>query len=219
MQIKSRFDDRILYECESETMLETLQQAVKGGANLHGAYLDGANLDGANLGGANLGGANLDGAYLDGAYLDGANLGGANLGGANLDGAYLCVANLRGANLCVANLRGANLRGANLCVANLRGANLRGANLDGAYLGGAKINWQSHWLLGEILKRAAGDDVGKRCLAGGIAISTEWCWNKMLQIDHPEKAWALSVFLPLIQDGDNAPDILRAMLPAKAVTT
>ena len=196
-QIKSHFDDRILYECESESMLLALQQAVASGANLRGAYLGGANLGGANLGGANLGGANLGGANLVGANLVGAYLVGAYLGGANLRGAYL---------------GGANLGGANLGGANLGEAYLVGANLVGAYLGGAKINWNSHWLLGEILKRAAGDDVAKRCLAGGIALSTDWCWDKMLKIDHPEKAWALLVFLPLIQDDDNAPKVLRDMM-------
>ena len=69
------------------------------------------------------------------AYLDGANLDGANLAGANLDGAYLADANLAGANLA-----GANLARANLARANLAGANLAGANLDGAYLADAKIS-------------------------------------------------------------------------------
>lgn len=36
IQIKSRFDDRILYECAAESMLVALQQAVKTGANLYG---------------------------------------------------------------------------------------------------------------------------------------------------------------------------------------
>ena len=97
------------YEKEDNTIKDTLEEAVRSGAN---------------LGGANLGGANLRGAYLRG----------ANLGGANLRGA-----NLRGANLVDANLRGAYLGDANLGVANLRGANLRGANLGGAYLGDANL--------------------------------------------------------------------------------
>ena len=85
------------YEKEDNTLLETLKEALKKGANLEGA---------------NLKGAYLYGAYLEGAYLEGANLKGANLYGANLEGAYLYGANLKGANLYGANLKGANLEGA-----------------------------------------------------------------------------------------------------------
>ena len=138
-------------------------------------------------------------AYLHGADLHGADLHGANLRGAYLSGAYLHGADLSGANLSVANLRDANLRGANLSGAYLSDANLRGA----------KINWQSHALLGEILRRAAGDDVQRRCLAGGILISTDWCWPKMLSIDHPDKAWALAELSKWVQDGDDAPAAIR----------
>ena len=66
VQIKSRFDDRVLYECEAESMLDALQKGVKARANLAWANLAWANLSGANLSGANLDRANLDGAYLDG---------------------------------------------------------------------------------------------------------------------------------------------------------
>ena len=124
-QIKSRHDDRVLYELECESIKECVESAVKGGA-----YLGGADLYGANLRGANLGGANLYGADLRGADLGGANLRGANLGGADLYGAYL-----GGADLYGAYLGGADLRGADLRCADLRGANLGGANLRGAYLG------------------------------------------------------------------------------------
>ena len=76
IEIKNRWTGSVLFELEKEnnTIKDTLEEAVKSGANLVGA-----NLDGANLGGA----------YLGGAYLGGANLGGANLGGAYLVGAYL----------------------------------------------------------------------------------------------------------------------------------
>ena len=114
------------YSKENNTFKDTVEEAVRRGANLDGANLDGANLVGANLYGANLYGANLRNANLDGANLRNANLDGANLDGANLDGA-----NLDGASLVGANLYGANLYGANLRNANLDGANLRNANLDG----------------------------------------------------------------------------------------
>ncbi len=97
------------YEKEDNTIKDTLEEAVRSGADLGDANLCGANLRGANLGGAYLGDANLGDANLCGANLRGANLRGANLGGANLGDA-----NLRGANLCGANLGDANLCGANL---------------------------------------------------------------------------------------------------------
>jgi len=115
-QIKHRITDAVLFEQEGSGMSlrDTLESAVRAGANLYGANLRGANLRGANLYGANL-------------Y-------GADLYGANLCGANLCGANLLGADLCGANLYGANLRGADLCGANLYGANLCGADLYGEIL-------------------------------------------------------------------------------------
>ena len=104
IQIKSIWGEVLFeYEKENNTLKDTLEEAVK-----HGANLDGANLYGANLYGANLYRANLDGANLYGANLDGANLNGANLYRANLYGANLYRASLDGANLNRANLDGAN---------------------------------------------------------------------------------------------------------------
>ncbi len=108
-----------------------------------------------------------------------------------------------------ANLRGANLRGANLRGANLRGANLRDANLRGANLGDAKINWQSHALIGEILRRVAGKDIEKRKVAGAILISTDLCWNELLAFDDPLAGWALDELAKWVQDGDDAPRVLK----------
>jgi len=85
------------FEKKDNTIKDTLEEAVRRGANLRGANLQEANLRGANLQEANL---------------QEANLRGANLWGANLWGANLWGANLRGANLWEANLRGANLWGA-----------------------------------------------------------------------------------------------------------
>ena len=47
------------YEKEDNTIKDTLEEAIKSGANLRGAYLVGANLGSANLGDAYLGSANL----------------------------------------------------------------------------------------------------------------------------------------------------------------
>ena len=97
-EIKNRCIDGVLFEYEKEgnTLKETVEQAVKRGADLREAYLEEAdlreaNLEGAYLREANLRGANLEGAYLRGAYLRGANLRGANLREADLRGAYIYV--------------------------------------------------------------------------------------------------------------------------------
>ena len=182
----------VLYSCESGSLNQCIEVAVKNGANLSCANLSGANLCGAKLYGADLCGANLHGAYLCGANLSCANLSCANLSGANLCGANLC-----GADLCGANLHGANLRGA-----KLRSANLSGANLCGADLCGAKLNWQSHALLSHLLKREAGNDLDRRSAAGIIAVSTDWCWDHFLSMDHPAKEWALETLAGYIVDGD-----------------
>jgi uncharacterized protein YjbI with pentapeptide repeats len=125
-QIKHRYTDAVLYECE---LPDDTPSGMVTRLTLEKATIKGANLRGADLGGADLGGANLGGAYLRD----------ANLGGADLRGAYLRDANLGGADLRGAYLRDANLGGANLGGANLGGANLGGANLGGAYLGGKKL--------------------------------------------------------------------------------
>jgi hypothetical protein len=111
-----------------------------------------------------------------------------------------------------ADLHGANLRGANLGGADLRGADLRGADLHGADLGRAKVNWQSHALIAEILRRWSGDSVEKRSLAGLILISTDWCWDKFLAMDHPLRAEALTELARWITDGDGAPDCVRELI-------
>lgn len=48
IQIKSIWGEVLFeYEKENNTLKDTLEEAVKHGANLYGANLDGANLDGA----------------------------------------------------------------------------------------------------------------------------------------------------------------------------
>jgi hypothetical protein len=101
--------------------------------------------------------------------------------------------------------------GINLSEANLRGANLSGAGLSGADLRGADLNWQSHDLIAEIIRRAAGDNVQRRMLAGLILISRDWCWEKFLSADIESalREWGLGVMRGYIRDGDDAPEILR----------
>ncbi len=149
IQIKSIWGTALFeYEKENNTLKDTLEEAIRQGANLTGA-----NLTGANLYRASLTGANLDGANLYRANLYRASLTGANLTGANLDGANLYRASLDGANLYRASLDGANLTGTNLDGTNLDGA----TNVpfipfacpsDGAFIGWKKVN--NHLIMLEI---------------------------------------------------------------------
>jgi len=84
IQIKSRWNEKVLWEGEATSLKEAIEVAVKQKARLSGADLSGANLSGANLYGTDLYGADL---YR-------ANLSQANLSEANLSGAYLSEANL-----------------------------------------------------------------------------------------------------------------------------
>jgi len=91
-QIKSRYDDRVIFEKDCDSLKVCVEAAVVAiaylwDADLRGAYLRGAYLRNANLRGANLRGADLRDANLRDAYLRNANLRGADLRDANLGGA------------------------------------------------------------------------------------------------------------------------------------
>ena len=145
-------------------------------------------------------------------WLNGEKGGGrADLRGADLRGADLQEANLQRASLQGASLQGANLYRANLCWANLYRANLCWANLCWANLYGAKMNWQSHNLIAELLRRAAGSYPEKRKVAGLVLISRDWCWENFQKHcgSDPLFAWAIETLRQYVTDGDDAPDILR----------
>ena len=125
------------------------------------------------------------------------------------DPALGSLADLSGAELYAADLSGANLSGANLYAADLSLADLSGANLSRAYLFGAKISWDDHWLVTELLLRAAGDHPGKLSLVGVARLRTDWCWDRLLALKMPHTAWALRVLAEYVQDDDDAPDVLR----------
>jgi hypothetical protein len=162
---------------------------------------------------ANLRGADLWWADLRGADLDSADLHGANLRGADLRRADLYGANLRRADLRGAELHGASLINADLCGADLYGANLRGANLREANLDGTLMNWKSHALIAELLRRAAVDDIQKRMIAGLVAVSLDWCWSKFLDIPTDLREWALDVLKTHVREGDYAPAEIRPETP------
>jgi hypothetical protein len=88
IEIKNRFTGLILFEYskENNTIIDTIIEAIKSGADLRGADLSGADLSGADLSGADLSGAYLRGADLSGADLRGADLNSADLSGADLSG-------------------------------------------------------------------------------------------------------------------------------------
>ena len=92
----------------------------------------------------------------------------------------------------------------------LSSADLRGADLRGAYLTGAKINWQSHALISEILRREAGKDLDKRKFAGLICVSTDWCWDKFIPALKSDLlfSWAMDFLRSRVIDGDCAPQCL-----------
>jgi uncharacterized protein YjbI with pentapeptide repeats len=129
MKILNRFTNSVIFECEANTIKETVEAAVKQGVSLRDANLSGADLRNANLSGADLSGADLRYADLRNANLSGAYLSGADFNGAHFSGANLARANLSGANLRYADLSGADLSGADLRGASLNDANLSGANL------------------------------------------------------------------------------------------
>jgi len=171
--------------------------------------LQGICLEEAILWHANLAGAHLEGAYLVRTYLWGAHMVGAYLEGAYLRGACLMRSNLvdatlRGAYLECATLRGAYLMGADLRDTDLRGITLRGASLLGAHLEGALLNWESHDLLAEILRQAAGDDPRRRAFAGLASVSPDWCWYSPELLDAlaampDEAAWAIETLAEWVE--------------------
>ena len=134
-EIKSRFNDDVLFSHECKSLKICVEAAIKSGTDLSGADLRGAVLRGADLRGAVLSGAVLRGAVLSGADLSGADLFGADLSGADLSGAVLSGAVLSGADLSGADLSRAVLRCADLGGADLSGADLSGAVLSDADLG------------------------------------------------------------------------------------
>ena len=139
---------------------------------------------------------------------------------------------------------GASLDGASLVGASLVGARLDGARLDGARLVGARLNWQSHWLLAELLRRdlverldgsnedgeadaadLTQDYLDRFAVIGVILSMRDWCWGEFLAVPvRPEvKDWAINVFARYRIDGDNAPATIvkawKRLQDAKTPTT
>ena len=128
----------------------------------------------------------------------------------DLVGADLSSANLRCADLRCSDLSNVNLRCADLSGAYLRGADLRYANLSGAVLA-----WTQRELIAEILRQSISGEMLEQQLLiamiqGGACV--DLCWDQYLQYveDKPSlREWALSTLAPYVQEGDNAPPVLR----------
>lgn len=65
VEIKSRWDSKVLFSVEAGSLKLALEIGITQGADLRGADLRGADLEGADLEGADLGGADLRGADLN----------------------------------------------------------------------------------------------------------------------------------------------------------
>jgi len=109
---------------------------------------------------------------------------------------WTCRKEIEITDLQGANLQGANLQGADLQGADLWGANLQGANLWSVNLWNAKINWQSHDLVFEILRKSAKEPI-EFMVAGFVIAKREWCWKDFHNTDFPGKLWAISILKPL----------------------
>jgi len=114
IQIKNRFDLKVIFECEADSLRIAVELAIKQKTDLSGANLSGANLYRADLSMADLSRADLSMADLSMANLSMADLSRADLSMDNLSGANLSMANLSKANLYMADLSGANLYGEKL---------------------------------------------------------------------------------------------------------
>jgi hypothetical protein len=83
-----------------------------------------------------------------------------------------------------------------------------GISLNHAILDGASLSWTSHDLIAEVLRRAAGDDVAKRMIAGLILVSRDWCWEQFMAVETVENTWANHELARWIKDGDEHPRCL-----------
>ena len=79
IQIKSRYNDAVIFECEADSLKLAVELAVKFRVDLSGVDFSGMDLSGADFSGVDLSGVNFSGANLCGTNFTGANLYGADL--------------------------------------------------------------------------------------------------------------------------------------------
>jgi hypothetical protein len=146
---------------------------------------------------------------LEGAVRDRVDLSGADLSGADLRGADLGSAVFRFANLSVVDFRGADLTGAHFDFADLRTARLDGA----------RCAWTSRDVVSELLRRAAGDDIGKLKVAGLALVQRHWCWREFFALGDPLSHWAMETLAAYVRPDDGAPESLRRIAESKGYAT
>ena len=135
---------------------------------------------------------------------------------ASLERAYLSCADCHGANFTNAILDGANLANADFSGCDFTGASLVNTYLPTCNLDGAVLNWDSHDLVAEVLRREAGNDPWKLRIAGAILVHRYDKWFDGLPWycgpgEDGENCyqWATDMLTLHVVDGDNAPAVLR----------
>lgn len=83
-----------------------------------------------------------------------------------------------------------------------------GSDLSWSNLSGSNLSWSSHDLLAEVLRRAAGDNIQHRMIAGLLLVSREWCWDEFLAVEGVDNEWALRELAKWIQPSDSHPECL-----------
>ena len=166
-------------------------------------------LSGSDLSATNFNNAIFVRAKLVAATMSCSNFYSADFTGADLQRAYLSCADLHGANFKDAILDGAILANADLSGANLAGASLVNAYLPTCNLDCARLNWNSHDLVAEVLRRDAGEDLIRRSVAGLFLASRDVEIGRLLTFQLPSSAWAINELARWVEDGDGAPEILK----------
>ena len=127
---------------------------------------------------------------------------------ASLERAYLSCADCHGANFTNAILDGANLANADFSGCDFTGASLVNTYLPTCNLDGAVLNWDSHDLVAEVLRRAA-TTVLERSIAGLFQMCRDTPVVDIFGFVIPGMNWAENECTRWLRDGDNAPAVLR----------
>lgn len=139
IKIVNKYTGVVVFEAETESHKDAVEQAVKNDVPLRALNLKEMNLSGIDLSGQNMDRVLLKDANLEGAILRGCSLRGANLKRANLKKCILAKSDLSGANLEGANLEDSNLKHVNFQWACLEWANLRNVKFKEAYFKDANL--------------------------------------------------------------------------------
>ena len=145
---------------------------------------------------------------LAGATMSCSNFYEADFTDASLERAYLSCADFHGSNFTCAVLDGANLANADFSGCDLTDASFVNTYLPTCKIEGARLNWKSHDLVAEVLRRAAMSDVSKS-IAGLFVMCRETPVADIFKYLIPGMRWALKECAHWLRDGDNAPAILR----------